>query len=108
VLLVLAGGVRSGSSAPGFRVQTSERASVVVVLVLEVAGLVRLQASERGRDRGRLQADGRNGAEIHGMGHYALPNAPRYVRFTSAAGYFGVENQFNLDALAALRFSHQG
>jgi catechol 2,3-dioxygenase-like lactoylglutathione lyase family enzyme len=29
----------------------------VVVLVLEVAGLVRLQASERGRDRGRLQAD---------------------------------------------------
>jgi len=41
----------------------------VVVLVLEVAGLVRPQTSERGRDRGRLQADGRDGVEIHGVGH---------------------------------------
>src|SRR5437867_9129044 len=52
----------------------------VVVLVLEVAGLVRPQTSERGRDRRRLQTDGRNGVEIHGVGHDVPPNAPTYVR----------------------------
>src|SRR5690348_9676820 len=46
----------------------------VVVLVLEVAGLVCPQSSEGRRDRRRLQADGRNGGEIHGIGHDALPN----------------------------------
>ena len=44
----------------------------VVVLVLEVAGLVRPQTSERGRDRRRLQADCRDIVEIHGVGHDAL------------------------------------
>src|SRR6266566_2670869 len=47
----------------------------VVILVLEVAGLIRSQTSERRRGRRRLQADGRNGGEIHGIGHDALPNA---------------------------------
>src|SRR5205823_14689620 len=32
------------------------------------------QTSERGRDRRRLQTDGRNGVEFHGIGHDALPN----------------------------------
>ena len=41
----------------------------VVVLVLEVAGLVRPQPGERVGDRRRLQADGRDGREIHGVGH---------------------------------------
>ena len=41
---------------------------------LEVAGLVRPQASEGRRDRRRLQADGRDGGEIHGIGHDVLPN----------------------------------
>jgi hypothetical protein len=41
----------------------------VVVLVLEVASLVRLQTSERGRDRRRREPDGRNGVEIHDIRH---------------------------------------
>ena len=53
---------------------------VVVVLVLEVAGLVGPQTSERGRDRRRLQTDGRDVAEIHGVGHDALPSSPQNVR----------------------------
>src|SRR5947209_6841087 len=52
----------------------------MVVPVLEVAGLVRPQASERGCDWRRFQAGGRDGGEIHGVGHDVLPNAPRYVR----------------------------
>jgi hypothetical protein len=50
------------------------------VLVLEVASLVRAQTSERGRDRRRLQTDGRNGVEIHGIRHDALPNAAGGLR----------------------------
>ena len=42
---------------------------VVVVLVLEVAGLVRPQTGKRVRDGRRLQADGRDGLEIHGVSH---------------------------------------
>src|SRR5882762_6289737 len=63
----------------------------VVVLVLEVARLVRPQTSERGRDGRRLQADGRNGVEIHGVRHAALPNAPRYVRLSRDGGYITAE-----------------
>ena len=41
----------------------------VVVLVLEVAGLVRAQAGEGVRHRRRLEADGRDVDEIHCVGH---------------------------------------
>ena len=41
----------------------------VVVFVLEVASLVRPQASQRGRYRRRLQADGGYVDEINGITH---------------------------------------
>src|SRR5580704_17544303 len=63
----------------------------VAVLVLEVAGLVRPQASEGRRDRRRLQASGRDGAEIHGVGHDALPNDAKVCPFTSARIYLSRE-----------------
>jgi hypothetical protein len=52
----------------------------VVVLVLEVAGLMRPQTGERVRDRRRLQTDGRDGVEVHGVGHDSLPNTPNRLR----------------------------
>ena len=65
--------VRRGSGAPSRRSTAASLGGLdredVVVLVLEVAGLVRPQTGERVRDRRRLQADGRHGAEIHGVGH---------------------------------------
>ena len=44
----------------------------VVVLVLEVAGLIGPQAGQRGRHWRRLETDGRDGVEIHRIGHDAL------------------------------------
>ena len=65
-------------------------------LFFEVAGLVRPQASQRGRDRRRLQADSRDGAEIHdygkcprtrqGMSVYAGAEATREGARTQRAG----------------------
>src|SRR5581483_8666906 len=46
---------------------------VEVVLVLEVAGLVRPQAGKRVGDRRRLQTDGRDVLEIDGVGHGGQP-----------------------------------
>jgi hypothetical protein len=51
----------------------------------------RPQTSECGRDGGGLQEGGPDGAEIHGVGHDAPPNAPRYVRLRRARGYLGGE-----------------
>src|SRR6266536_3772961 len=45
----------------------------VVVLVLEVASLVRPQASERSRHRRRLQTGGGDVDEVHCVAHVALP-----------------------------------
>src|SRR5207245_9064851 len=45
----------------------------VVVLVLEVASLVRPQSSECGRHRRRLQTDGGDVDEVNCVAHVALP-----------------------------------
>jgi len=43
----------------------------VIIFVLVIARLMRPQTGERGGDRRRFQACGRNSVEIHGVGHEA-------------------------------------
>ena len=63
----------------------------VVVLVLEVAGLVRPQTSERGRDRRRLKTDSRDRVEVHDVRQDAPPTRQGVTILRRGRGYLSRE-----------------